>query len=212
MTAHQVENWQDLLDEVGVGSCGFCFVQWKMGRWESRDDADLHHEMWSCPLSPSRDQWKWLRGLPAYRKDGSVKVCYSCHFSSMGNDRLHPPYSPRASGKHPHLEFVLPALWAVWADATLHVDAFRDLQVSEHNHSWDTLHLLCKWLVDPAATNSLITGKRLFEVPGMAFMEWLRRRFQIGDTTYLGMSVLRGCFVHLSHLISVQLAAQGVLQ
>lgn len=200
MTANQLQNWQDLLDEVGEHSCGFCFVHWKLGRFASRDDAKLRHEMWNCPLSPGRNQWKALRAIPRYRITGEAIACYSCHFATKGEDRLHKEkYSSRVSGKHRHLDFVLPALWAVWLDASLHVDACRDLQVDEHNHSWDTLESLCAWLVDPAATNSLVTGKKLYDVPGMAFMEWLRRRFNIGDDSYIGMSFFLRKFVPSAH-------------
>ncbi|KAI4293917.1 P-loop containing nucleoside triphosphate hydrolase protein [Schizophyllum commune Loenen D] len=194
MTTNQIKNWEDLLADVGQHSCGFCYVQWKLGRFASRAAANLHHELWDCRSIPSRQQWQALRLMPKYDESGDAFACYSCHFATMGNDRLHGEYSSRKSGNHPDLEFVLPALWAVWLDDDLRAQAFRDLQVAEHNHVWDSLVSLCRWLVDPAATNSLVTGKSLFPVPGMAFMEWLRRRFEIGDMGHLVQLTALGVF------------------
>ncbi|KAI5836572.1 uncharacterized protein SCHCODRAFT_02603881 [Schizophyllum commune H4-8] len=165
----RIRHYETILIFCG-SHCGFCLVQALIAGRQA-PTPKMAHDINICPGLSQEERLGFYSLRRAIRYTHGHHLCYRCHISAMGMNRLHPDF---VRGGHPHARVGLPLAWAVWRDPELKAAAFGDLVQSSplamsRGHSWATIDGFRAWIEDKDAT----------EEPSsvMALMDFVYRRF-----------------------------------
>ncbi|TRM55194.1 hypothetical protein BD626DRAFT_543561 [Schizophyllum amplum] len=126
-------------------ACGYCLLLEMNG--DVHSIPNKVHWPKHCEYLQDLADFEYVRDKIDYK----YSLCFTCHFQSMGSNRLHKKIVKQDPSCHTHARLVLPMAWAILHNDKLKKEAMDALQV-KGRHNWDSAKAFMMWLADEKAT------------------------------------------------------------